>query len=113
MCQHTLSCRFFTELQSAAAQAALSKYKINIPLLVMHGSNDDFTSCKASGEFVRNTSRKTRFIEWQGGYHALHTGCMQEEVLQSVIDWLNQQSSDAIKTTAHDSIANPGSGFRA
>ena len=68
----------------------MSIYKINVPLLVMHGSNDNVASCKASKDFVRNASERTTFIEWNGGYHELHNDIDHEKVFASLLTWLNK-----------------------
>jgi acylglycerol lipase len=66
-------------------------YKINAPLLVMHGSGDQITSCAATRDFIMNASYKTTFIEWEGGYHELHNDIDREQVFIELIDWLNKQ----------------------
>ncbi|MBN2524340.1 MAG: lysophospholipase [Bacteroidales bacterium] len=82
--------KLFTEAYEAGIRASLSIYKINVPLLIMHGSEDRITSCKTSRNFVRNSSDKTTFIEWQGGYHELHNDLDREKVFESVVSWINR-----------------------
>ncbi len=71
--------------------AKRSVYKINSPLLVMHGSDDQITSCKASREFIRNASEKTTFVEWPGCYHELHHDIDRDRVFDKLVEWINQQ----------------------
>jgi acylglycerol lipase len=71
--------------------AKRSIYKINSPLLLLHGTADSITSCKASREFVMNSSDKTTFIEIEGGYHELHNDSDRQKVFDSLIGWLNKQ----------------------
>lgn len=71
--------------------AKRSIYKINIPLLVMHGAADNITSCKASREFVMNAGKKTTYVEIEGGYHELHNDSERETVFQTILDWLINQ----------------------
>ncbi len=66
-------------------------YKINTPLLIMHGSEDQITSCQASRDFVRNASKKTTYIEWKGCYHELHNDFDRDMVFTRLISWLNDQ----------------------
>jgi acylglycerol lipase len=73
--------------------AKRSIYKINVPLLVMHGSADNITSFKASRDFVMNSGDKTTFIEIEGGYHELHNDSDREKVFTHITDWLNSQIS--------------------
>jgi alpha-beta hydrolase superfamily lysophospholipase len=84
-----ISLRLAVEIIEAGAKAAVSIYKINVPLLLMHGNDDRITSCKASRNFVRNCSERTSFIEWEGGYHELHFDLDHEKVFGSILDWLN------------------------
>jgi acylglycerol lipase len=63
-------------------------YRINVPLLVMHGTDDNVTSFKASMEFVQNAGPKTTFISWPESFHELHNDLDREEVMKSILDWL-------------------------
>jgi acylglycerol lipase len=69
--------------------AKRSIYKINMPILVMHGTGDNITSFKASSDFVMNSGDKTTFIEIEGGYHELHNDIDREKVFTHIIEWLN------------------------
>ncbi len=82
--------KLFTQICEAGAKASLSIYKINVPLLLMHGSNDKITSCKSSRNFVRNSSDRTTFIEWTDGYHELHNDLERDKVFNSLMSWLNK-----------------------
>ncbi|MBN1597262.1 MAG: lysophospholipase [Bacteroidales bacterium] len=62
-----ISIRLLLETIDAGIKASMSIYKINNPLLVMHGTDDRITSCKSSRNFVRNSGNKTSYIEWEGG----------------------------------------------
>ena len=71
--------------------AKRSIYKINFPLLLIHGNADKITSCNASREFVMNSGKKTTFIEIEGGYHELHHDSDRERVFETITNWLNKQ----------------------
>lgn len=83
--------KLFTQIHRAGIRASISIYKINIPLLLMHGSDDNITSCRSSENFVRNSSDKTTFIDWQGGYHELHNDIDREKVFESLTSWINRR----------------------
>lgn len=68
-----------------------SIYRINVPLLIMHGDADNVTSFNASKDFVRNAGPKTTFIEWSESFHELHNDIDREDVKKSIINWLNIQ----------------------
>lgn len=71
--------------------AKRSIYKINAPLLVMHGSGDQITSCQATKEFIRNSSDNTSYVEFEGGYHELHNDIDRDKVFSHLLAWLNEQ----------------------
>ncbi len=87
-----ISIRLVLQIMEAGRKASMSIYKINIPLLVMHGNSDNITSCKASRNFVRNASDRTTYIEWEGGYHELHNDLNRDEVFESLLAWLKKYS---------------------
>lgn len=68
-----------------------SIYKINVPLLIIHGSGDNITSFKASKEFVLNSGKKTTFVAIEGGYHELHNDNEKETVFNTILNWLNKE----------------------
>ena len=88
--QNKMNVRLALQIAEAGEKASKSIYKINIPLLVMHGSDDNIVSCQASNNFVRNASELTTFIEWEGGYHELHNDLDHEKVFGSLLAWLNK-----------------------
>ncbi len=85
-----VSLRLFFEIVDAGVKASGSIYKINSPMLVMHGSADKITSLKTTREFVMNTGRKTTFKEWPDNFHELHNDFNAEEVFDFMIEWLNK-----------------------
>jgi acylglycerol lipase len=85
-----ISLRLFSQVCENGLKASRSSFKINVPLLVMHGNGDALTSCKASREFVRNASDKTTYVEWEGGFHELHNDIDKEKVFKTVTDWINK-----------------------
>jgi len=86
-----ISFKFFREAFEKGKIAKRSMYKINIPMLVFHGSKDNITSCKATREFVSNASNKTTYVEIENGFHELHNDLAREKVFDSIISWLNRQ----------------------
>jgi alpha-beta hydrolase superfamily lysophospholipase len=85
-----ISLKFYTQICENGIKASRSIYKINVPLLVMHGNDDELTSCDASREFVRNASEKTTYVEWEGGFHELHNDIDKEKVFKTILGWLNK-----------------------
>lgn len=85
-----ITVRLFMQACEKGLIAKRSIYKINAPLLLLHGTADQITSCKASRDFVMNSGKKTTFVEIEGGYHELHNDSDRERVFEIISEWLNK-----------------------
>jgi len=83
--------RLFFEIESQGLKAAQRIYKINVPLLVMHGTGDKITSCRHTRNFVRNAGNRTTYKEWPGYYHELHNDTGAQDVFNYLVNWLDHQ----------------------
>jgi alpha-beta hydrolase superfamily lysophospholipase len=86
--------RLFFEIEQNGIKASKSIYKINVPLLVMHGTDDPITSFRQTRDFVMNAGNLTTFKEWPGAYHELHNDTDEKEVFIFLLQWLNKQISE-------------------
>ncbi|MBN1145232.1 MAG: lysophospholipase [Bacteroidales bacterium] len=89
---HSILPRLFFEIEHYGIKASQSIYKINLPLLVMHGNADPITSFKQTAGFVRNAGRNTTFKEWPAGYHEIHNEPNEAEVFNYLLNWLNNRN---------------------
>jgi len=87
-----MSLRLFHEVSVHGLYAMRNIYKINRPLLLMHGSSDRWTSHEATTELATNTSSLTRLKIWDGLYHELHNEIGYMDVFNYVIDWLAEMN---------------------
>jgi len=87
-----MSLQLFHEVSRKCLYAMRNIYKINRPLLIMHGSGDRWTSHEASIELTTNTSRLTRLKIWDGFYHELHNEIGYMDVFNYIIDWLAEMN---------------------
>ncbi len=62
-------------------------YKINTPMLVMHGTLDEVSMYKASITFSRNTGVYTSFKSWYGKGHNLFNN-NNVDVFEYILNWL-------------------------
>jgi alpha-beta hydrolase superfamily lysophospholipase len=85
-----MSLQLYYEVSRKGLYAMRNIYKINRPFLLMHGSNDRWTSHEASMEITTNTSRLTRLKIWDGLYHELHNEYEYLEVFNYIVDWLEE-----------------------
>lgn len=80
--------RLFVQAYAKGMLAKRCIYKINVPLLVLHGTADNITSYQASQDFVMNASEKTNFYKIEGGYHELHNDTDSKKTFQIILNWL-------------------------
>ena len=81
--------KLYFQIEKYGAKAAHSIYKINIPMLVMHGSADTLTSIRQTRSFVQHAGPKTTFREWSGCFHELHNDNRSDEVFAALLQWLH------------------------
>lgn len=62
--------------------------KLNIPLLLLHGTGDRLTSYKASEEFAKQGNKRVTLKLFQGGYHELHNDLCRDEFLKTILIWI-------------------------
>jgi acylglycerol lipase len=81
--------RLYFEIEEYGIRASESVGKINLPLLVMHGTADRITSCEQTRGFSLHAGNHTTFKEWPGSYHELHNDTNEQEVFDFVLHWLD------------------------
>lgn len=71
---------------------------LNVPMLMMHGTEDAITSCHASAAFAKSASHRCEWKPWQGLFHDLHHEHDREVVFDFVVQWIQQRSQTEPKT---------------
>lgn len=84
-----ISARMFVEIYQAGRWALENADKLDIPLLIMHGSDDHITSYQASRELASRISKDCIFKSWEGFYHEIHNEPGREQAYQYVLEWVN------------------------
>lgn len=74
----------------AGEYAIANADKLRLPMLVCHGTGDQITSHEASKEFTENT-QKADVKLFEGAYHELHYDFCKEELLETIIQWLDSK----------------------
>ena len=85
-----ISVSLFHSAMSAADYALSHAAELKVPLLLMHGSDDQI--CSPAGS--RESASKTNLAEvkiWEGGYHELHNETFRDEVFSYLMKWLNSR----------------------
>lgn len=85
----------FFNAKKAGERAIREIDQMKLPVLLMHGTGDKITSCKASEELVENARKAgvdIRFLTWDGLYHELHHEIEKNQVFDAIIDWMREKS---------------------
>ena len=64
--------------------------ELNIPLLLMHGTEDKLAFSRGSQEFAEKAGDKVTLKLWDGLYHEIHNEPEQAQVFAYMLDWLGK-----------------------
>jgi alpha-beta hydrolase superfamily lysophospholipase len=84
-----ISVSLFHSAMSAARNALAHASELEVPLLLMHGSDDLICSPGGSREFAA-AAPGTELKIWEGGYHELHNEPFKNDVFDFLINWMNK-----------------------
>jgi alpha-beta hydrolase superfamily lysophospholipase len=87
-----ISVSLFHSAMSAAGHSLEHAAELTIPLLLMHGSEDQICSPEGSKEFAGRTKLAELKI-WDGGYHELHNEPFKKDVFEYILSWVNRKIS--------------------
>jgi len=80
------------EVLKAAARLKENMPKINIPVFIIHGTDDKATRYQGSQYFYDNVGSKDKMLKlYEGGYHDLLNDIDKEIVLADILEWVNQR----------------------
>jgi acylglycerol lipase len=85
-----ISVALFHSAVKAAEYSLAHAQDLGMPLLIMHGSDDQICSPAGSSEFASKSSLAELKI-WEGGYHELHNEIFKDEVFSYIIKWIEKQ----------------------
>jgi alpha-beta hydrolase superfamily lysophospholipase len=88
-----ISVSLFAAAMGAAKYSLDHASELNIPTLIMHGSEDMITSPEASREFAGKTEMAELKI-WEGGYHELHNEPFRDDVFAYIMNWIDRKKTD-------------------
>ena len=86
---YMISAKLVMELFDSGKYAYDHAADWTLPLLLMHGSEDQISSCPASEEFSQNAGECVTFKKWEGYFHEIHNDFGKEEVITFMTHWLN------------------------
>ncbi len=85
-----ISARLLFSIEKSGDYLLHNKHKVNMPLLLMHGSNDKIASWHATFDFAKYTSPSTSLKIWKGALHELHNDSECEDMFEFVLHWIEQ-----------------------
>jgi alpha-beta hydrolase superfamily lysophospholipase len=87
---YKISFGLFHSAVTAGEYSLIHAEDLNLPLLLMHGSDDQITSPQSSRDFASKTNMAELKI-WDGGYHELHNELFKDEVFSYIVNWMEKQ----------------------
>jgi alpha-beta hydrolase superfamily lysophospholipase len=85
-----ISLSLFNCAMSAAKYSLEHAAELQIPTLIIHGSDDLINSSAGSREFAEK-SGKVQFRLWEGGYHELHNEVFKNDVFRYILNWIDRK----------------------
>ncbi len=86
-----VSARIAVAMLDAGRTALERAAELTYPTLLMHGSADQVTACRASQQFADRAGPQCSFHLWPDLFHELHWETAREAVVRSVLEWLDRQ----------------------
>lgn len=84
--------RLMAEMLKAMIRICEDMEKINLPLLIVHGSEDKLASVVGSQNLYRRASSEDKSLKiYDGLYHEVFNEPEREQVLNDVTDWFNER----------------------
>lgn len=62
-----------------------------LPLLLMHGTDDTIAYAEGSKQFAKPLDGSCQLVLWKGALHELHNEPEKEEVISTIVNWINKR----------------------
>ena len=85
-----ISARMFIGIYENGLWALEHAAEFPLPLLLMHGTNDQIISVEGSKEFAAKMGSKATLKLFNGLYHEIHNEPEKAEVFKEMVDWLSK-----------------------
>jgi acylglycerol lipase len=86
-----ISIQLLYEVMNNGTEAIGKVYKINVPMLILHGTADKITSYKSSEKFAQNTSDNITLKLWSGMCHEMHNDLCCDDLFVFILNWINEK----------------------
>ena len=84
-----ISFKLFSDLWKNGEMLLRNREQVNMPLLLMHGTDDPLCSFQASKSFAQNAGKYATFKPWDGMRHNLLNDADSDAVFQYLMNWLS------------------------
>lgn len=83
-----MTASFFINIHQAGINAIARSKELEIPILLMHGSEDRLTSPEGSKDFHANAGSNVTFHLFEGLYHEVHNEPEKNQVFKIQFEWI-------------------------
>ena len=81
-----------SEVLKAAARIKENMPNLNVPVFIIHGTDDKATRPEGSQYFYENVGSKDKTLKlYEGGYHDLLNDIDKETVMADILAWVNER----------------------
>ena len=84
-----MTASFFINIHQAGINAIARSKELEIPILLMHGSEDRLTSPEGSKDFHANAGSNVTFHLLEGLYHEVHNEPEKNQVFKIQFEWID------------------------
>ena len=85
-----ISIKLFSDLYANSETLLRNNHRLNVPVLMMHGTSDSLVSFKASKLFARKNKKMITFRKWSKMRHDLLHDARKDMVFRYVTYWLSK-----------------------
>ncbi len=86
-----ISVRFALDIYRSGKYALANANKIDLPLLLMHGTDDAITPASISKTLAEKVGKMADILLWENAYHELHNDIEKDLVIRKMIEWLKKE----------------------
>ena len=95
---HTrISLRLFGEITEAGKEVMNNPQKITIPALLLNAGRDRIVCPEAIRTFCDGSEENFRYIEYEDGFHNLHSDIIRGKVLEDMVGFCREYTKDGDK----------------
>ena len=85
-----VSFRLFYQAYRAGYDLLNSSLSVKKPLLLLHGTSDQITSCKASRQYATNAGELCQFHVFENAFHEIQNEFCKDEAFTLILSWIRK-----------------------